>query len=846
MKPQGKRALSRPVITLMLASAALVAHAQAQSPAPLFNIPVTPGGAEDAALGDFNEDGKVDVAGIQGGTARVFLNQGAGKFTPATPVVTDEDLTALVAADFDHDGHLDVAAAAFFSDSVTVLLGDGHGNLALHATITDVLNPSEITAIDLDDNGDVDLATTSGFGYKVVLLLGDGDGGFAETGSLDGNSGASSILAADFDGNGLQDVATTTTDPFLSPGTINVFLHTSLSTFVTYSYPGDGYPVDMVVGDVAGDSAPDLIVANQAGSSLEILVGSASGTFAPMPKIALPKAPSSIAIGDLDHDGQPDLVTRNAGSESVTLLLGQGGGAFTQHEVTCAIPQFSGVAELVDLDLDGWQDVLVTSLASLRVIRGLGDGTLAESGCWAAGDSPSAVLSGDFDGDGTPDLAVANRDTGTVSVLLGGPEATFEAPKTSNAGLTPVGLAAGHFDADGHLDVATVNSDGESVSILLGHGDGTFADPVDVPINTGTPRAIVALHADLDANLDLVTADQYNTMTLLKGHGDGTFTNLDALGTGNEPSAITSADLDGDGHADIITTSPVDGAVDITLSKGNGFFFTHTSVPMTGEPRAVAAGLIDSDALTDLAVVVGNVLPGSDAVIVLYGLGGGSYTASPAFQVGPQASGVALADFNGDGRTDIATADLGSDAATVLLADPVAGFVANGSFGTGSLPAGVCAADFSGDGRPDLALANSGSHTVAVLTNQGPSPWADLGHALAGSQGLPLLVGGGTLEPGSLVGVGLSNAKPSGATFLVAGAAAQNAPLKGGVLVPQLTGPGSFVLLTVTDGDGVLALDHKWPLIAPSGFTIYLQAWIVDAAGPQGLAASNGLSGTTP
>src|SRR5262249_46769603 len=144
-------------------------RARAQPTSPLFNIPVTPGGAEASALGDFNEDGKPDVVGLYAGSVRGFLNTGAGKFVPGTPATPEQDLVGLVVADVNNDTHDDVVTANYFSDSVTVLLGDGHGNLQLHATITGVGFALDIVALDLNADGKLDLATTTGFGYKVTL-----------------------------------------------------------------------------------------------------------------------------------------------------------------------------------------------------------------------------------------------------------------------------------------------------------------------------------------------------------------------------------------------------------------------------------------------------------------------------------------------------------------------------------------------------------------------------------------------------------------------------------------------------------------------------------------------------
>jgi|GEM_PF-2713783 len=125
-----------------------------------------------------------------------------------------------------------------------------------------------------------------------------------------------------------------------------------------------------------------------------------------------------------------------------------------------------------------------------------------------------------------------------------------------------------------------------------------------------------------------------------------------------------------------------------------------------------------------------------------------------------------------------------------------------------------------------------------------PDPWADVGNGLAGAHGLPVLAGMGSLVGGDTATITLTNALENTTAWLLFGLSQLNLPFKGGVLVPSLDVPG-FPLALPTDAAGELAVSTLWPLGVPSGFTSYLQAWVVDAAGPVGFSASNGLSATT-
>ena len=159
--------------------------------------------------------------------------------------------------------------------------------------------------------------------------------------------------------------------------------------------------------------------------------------------------------------------------------------------------------------------------------------------------------------------------------------------------------------------------------------------------------------------------------------------------------------------------------------------------------------------------------------------------------------------------------------------------------------------DLDLDGAPDVAVGTSGDDDGG--TDRGAiwglflsdGPWLDLGEPLAGATGLPRFEGGGTLEGGEPMSLVLENAEPFQPVWLVWGISAAYLPVSGGVLVPSLGPPGGVVLL-VTDGLGGLVINATWPLDVPSEFEVYLQMWIQDTGAPFGLAASNGLLGTTP
>jgi hypothetical protein len=197
--------------------------------------------------------------------------------------------------------------------------------------------------------------------------------------------------------------------------------------------------------------------------------------------------PSSVAVGDFNGDGHLDLAVAN--TDGLSVLLGKGHGSF-QTAQSCSAR--GGSLAVADMNGDGKLD-LVTSGGSL--LLGNGDGTFQAARTFPVGIGPFSVAVGDFNGDGHLDLAVANSGSGTVSVLLGNGDGSFQTARTFSAGSFPQSVAVGDFDGDGHLDLAVANFGFPeagvpgTVSVLLGNGDGTFQPAGNFPAGGG-PRSV--------------------------------------------------------------------------------------------------------------------------------------------------------------------------------------------------------------------------------------------------------------------------------------------------------------------------------------------------------------------
>jgi hypothetical protein len=388
-----------------------------------------------------------------------------------------------------------------------------------------------------------------------------------------------------------------------------------------------------------------------------------------------------MTAADIDGDGKTDIVTTNS-DNTVGVLLSLGNGTFAP-EVTYAAGTKLSLVVALDLNGDGKPDLAVAnsnSSGTVSVLLNLGNGTFSPAVSYAAGSYPSSVAAADFDGDGKPDLVVSNQIfSGTTNVLLNLGNGTFAAPVPHAVSATPLGVAAADLSGDGKPDLAVTLYDGVysgKVAILLNLGNGTFAAPVEY--NAG-PYAgkIIAADLDGDGKLDLVTMNanmnaSASSVSVLHNKGNGTFAprvtyKVGTRPAGARPSAIATADLDGDGKLEIIVTNLHEqgfetSSMSVLVNQGNGTFAPAVEYVVGNYPFAMTAANLDGDGKPDL--VVSNYF--NKIVRVLRNLGNGTFAAPRIYNVGSALNSVTAVDLDGDGKPDLAGAN-GSSPPTVSV-----------------------------------------------------------------------------------------------------------------------------------------------------------------------------------
>ena len=246
---------------------------------------------------------------------------------------------------------------------------------------------------------------------------------------------------------------------------------------------------------------------------------------------------------------------------------------------------------VADFNGDGKPDLAVVDRgsSSVAILLGNGDGTFTAAVNYSTGVDPISIAVGDFNGDGKLDLVTANRASYTISILSGNGDGTFGNHVDYAAGTEPMAIAVGDFNRDGFLDVAETNNADNTVSIFLGVGDGTFQPGVIFPVGAG-PIAIVAGDFNQDGYMDLAVADSgSDNVGILLGNGDGTFKTVSFYPTGSEPDGLLAADLNGDGKLDLVTANNGSDNISVLLNSGGGNFSSNVVYPVGILPFAVSA-----------------------------------------------------------------------------------------------------------------------------------------------------------------------------------------------------------------------------------------------------------------
>ncbi|MDQ2840004.1 MAG: FG-GAP-like repeat-containing protein, partial [Acidobacteriota bacterium] len=397
-------------------------------------------------------------------------------------------------------------------------------------------NPVGAATGDFNHDGFIDLAVLNSGSNTVSILLGNGSGGFtAATKTYATNTNAVGIVTADFNGDGKLDLAVAD-----NSGQVGIFLGNGDGTFkaqVDYILPYNFLivyttPTALAVGDFNGDGIPDLAVAGvYIGGVVDIMLGDGTGAFPyqQITQIGVGSVPASVVVGDFNKDGHLDFAVADYNSNAIDVMLGNGSGtnfvAATNSPISLGKGASPASIVTADFDGDGNPDLAVAEygLNQIGILRGKGNGTFQAVAVYATGTGPEWLLAGDFNADGNPDLATANLQASSASLLLGNGNGTLQPQTSQVVGTNPAFLAGGDFNGDGTTDLAVVNYASNNVSILLNQVTDTASasfTAISVPGNGSLHQVDAMFSADSNfgastSNKVALTSSRAATITTL-------------------------------------------------------------------------------------------------------------------------------------------------------------------------------------------------------------------------------------------------------------------------------------------------------------------------------------------
>ncbi len=647
----------------------------------------------------------------------------------------------VIVNDFDGDGKVDIAAASYNATSAALCVFKNtstSGNITMQ---TSVDFPSgggsfNLSAGDLDGDGKADVAVVN-YPLNTVSVFRNmsSAGTISFAPKVDFNTGGfpESISINDLNGDGKPDIATGN----YTASTVSVFRNTSISGNISFDpkfdYVTATNPHGICTGDFDNDGKPDMATANLNAGNISVfqnLISTAvpanvpvinsfsptSGTvgatvtisganFGPTPSAnivyfgatrapVLSSSTSSLSVtAPLGLTYEPISVTATgltAFSASPFTVTFPGGGAITTASLgvkndflTANYPRHSSIS---DLDGDGKADLVITNnnAASISLFR-----NTSVSGAVSfapridypvTGSTPFFATTGDFDGDGKPDIAVADYDANAISIFrnTSTPGAISLAPRTDYFSLiNPISISIADFDMDGKTDIAVANNNGNSVSVFKNLSTvGTISFGPRTDYTTGLwPQSCITGDADMDGKTDIIITNyNSNSVSVLRNTstpGSVSFAAKVDFATGTNPFNTAMGDLDNDNKPELLVTNSNSQSVSVFRNTGS-------------------SGIVSFAAPVDL--VTAN-LP----------------------------LGVSINDFDGDGKQDIAVADFGSGSLSVFKNTSTIGiisFVPKVDFITGNQPRTASIGDIDGDNKPDIVSANSTANTFSVLRNQ--------------------------------------------------------------------------------------------------------------------------------
>jgi hypothetical protein len=577
-------------------------------------------------------------------------------------------------ADLNGDGHLDIIAENYSSNTVSVFLGNGNGTFAAKADYTTGAGPWSLAVTDVNADGKADIVTGNLGASTASVLLGNGNGTFAAKTDYATGSAPECLRVGDVNADSKLDIVTTNS----TANTVSVLLGNGNGTFRTKTdFATSGHPTSIDLGDLNGDSKTDIVTANTTPSTVSVLMGNGDGTFQTKVDYGTGTQPYTVIVADVNHDSKLDIATVNYGASTASILLNNGNGTF-KTKVDYATGAGPYALAIADLNHDGVPDLVTTNhdASTVSILFGNGDGTFSGKTDKATGAGPFWVALGDFNGDGYGDLATTDTTANTMSTMLGTAFLAATCPPTADGvwyfhvravdalgvggntstrtvlidATAPVtsqsGADSAWHNSDVHLTLSPSDptSGVASTEYKIGSGDWTSGTSVTIPATAGGsndgPHVVSYRSTDVAGNVETAKTCTVNIVTSApttsvsgadsSWHASDVTLNFSSAGYGVSGTEYSTDN----GFTWTAGTSLIvhatagganDGAHTILYRSTNGAGLTETPKTCTVK--------IDTGAPTTTVSGADTAWHGSDVILSLAGTDAGSGVASTEYKV---------------------------------------------------------------------------------------------------------------------------------------------------------------------------------------------------------------------
>ncbi|MBI3520329.1 MAG: T9SS type A sorting domain-containing protein [Bacteroidetes bacterium] len=683
---------------------------------------------------DFNLDGKADIAIIMSsGIIQILPGNGDNTFGAALNISAGPSPSSLKTGDFNADGKPDLALANTGTNYVSVLLGLGTGSFAPATTYTLNSNVYALTCNDFNGDGNPDLAVTSA--TNVSIFSGLGTGSFSAPVTYSVNVNANIIESADLNNDGKLDFILAN-NAFNSP---YVYVAMALSAggySASVATPVCNSPTAIICNDFTDDGIKDVVVTNLSCSYRSILIGTGTGSFSNTLLNDCTQGESAALSADFNNDGKQDLAVTNSTNGSVGILSGTGDvNAYyifdASYYTTGLGPQSIASS---DFNGDGLIDLIVGNRDSktLSILNGNGNGKFAASKLIVTSANPSFATVADINNDSYSDIIVGYVNSSSARVLLNtGTVQEFELWNPANFGTVLTTIKSADINHDGNIDLVGVNGYTNTISVVLGSGNGNFGSPTTYTLS-GSPRDIAIADFNNDSYPDLAITQSTNTLSIMLGTAGGSLLPAISYSVSSPHTGIVTSDYNNDGNLDLVTTSYSSNSYFVSLGVGNGNFAPEVSYNATGayplQIAAIATKDFNNDGINDLVLTQTNISTSAADYAIFIATGTGSFNFSSFSSIGSNPNSIVCADYDGDNKQDLAIVSTDYSSGGSFTYNNISFFLGygNGTFGSeidypvGLDPVMVVNADFNNDSKTDLISINFRSDNLSLIMNGPP------------------------------------------------------------------------------------------------------------------------------